>query len=185
MRSRASRCQCGRQAVWWDATHRSRVPRTITTHLGLARDLRGKVGVGQTRAGEDGQLLTTYQRIQTIDGGNARLNELRGVLSCGGVDGGAVDVHRLFGKQGRAAVNGRTHAAEYATKHSLAHGQLDTALCKKDFPIIDIKPLRGEPDKTVFVFANTEDFQVAFAEIIEEVKAKKESEAEQLVMDID
>lgn len=59
------------------------------------------------------------------------------------------------------------------------------ALCKKDFPIIDIKPLRGEPDKTVFVFANTEDFQVAFAEIIEEVKAKKESEAEQLVMDID
>lgn len=57
------------------------------------------------------------------------------------------------------------------------------ALCKKDFPIIDIKPLRGEPDKTVFVFANTEEFQVAFAEIIEEVKAKKE--AEQLVIDVD
>lgn len=59
------------------------------------------------------------------------------------------------------------------------------ALCKKDFPIIDIKPLRGEPDKTVFVFANTEEFQVAFAEIIEEVKAKKEAETEQLVADLD
>lgn len=59
------------------------------------------------------------------------------------------------------------------------------ALCKKNHPIIDIKPLRGEPDKTVFVFANTEEFQVAFAQIMEEIKAKKESMPEQLVMDLD
>ena len=57
------------------------------------------------------------------------------------------------------------------------------ALCKKNFPIIDIKPLRGEPDKTVFVFANTEDFQVAFTQIMEEIKEKKETE--QIVMDLD
>ena len=37
-------------------------------------------------------------------------------------------------------------------------------LCKKSFPIIDIKPLRGEPDKTVFVFENTEDFMDYFSE---------------------
>ena len=48
------------------------------------------------------------------------------------------------------------------------------ALCKKNFPIIDIKPLRGEPDKTVFVYANTEEFQKAFNEIMSEPKAKKE-----------
>ena len=48
------------------------------------------------------------------------------------------------------------------------------ALCKKNFPIIDIKPLRGEPDKTVFVYANTEEFQKAFDEIMSETKAKKE-----------
>ena len=59
------------------------------------------------------------------------------------------------------------------------------ALCKKDFPIIDIKPLRGEPDKTVFVFANTEEFQEAFVQIMEEIKVKKEAEPEQLVMDLD
>ena len=59
------------------------------------------------------------------------------------------------------------------------------ALCKKDFPIIDIKPLRGEPDKTVFVFANTEEFQEAFAQIMEEIKAKKEAEIEQPSMDLD
>lgn len=48
------------------------------------------------------------------------------------------------------------------------------ALCKKNFPIIDIKPLHGEPDKTVFVYANTEEFQKAFNEIMSETKAKKE-----------
>lgn len=50
------------------------------------------------------------------------------------------------------------------------------ALCKKNFPIIDIKPLRGEPDKTVFVFANTDDFKKAFDDILDEMKTKKESE---------
>ena len=59
------------------------------------------------------------------------------------------------------------------------------ALCKKGFPIIDIKPLRGEPDKTVFVFANTEEFQIAFTQIMDEIKAKKESEPEQIMMDLD
>ena len=61
------------------------------------------------------------------------------------------------------------------------------ALCKKNFPIIDIKPLRGEPDKTVFVFANTEEFQNAFAQIMDEIKTKKEAESEyvQLSFDID
>lgn len=49
------------------------------------------------------------------------------------------------------------------------------ALCKRGFYIIDIKPLRGEPDKTVFVFANTEEFQKAFTEIMDNMKAKKES----------
>jgi hypothetical protein len=53
------------------------------------------------------------------------------------------------------------------------------ALCKKGFPIIDIKPLRGEPEKSVFVFANSEEFQAAFTEIMDEIKAKKEAEVEQ------
>lgn len=52
------------------------------------------------------------------------------------------------------------------------------ALCKKGFHIIDIKPLRDDPDKTVFVFENTEDFQEAFAQIMDEIKAKKEAEQE-------
>lgn len=52
------------------------------------------------------------------------------------------------------------------------------SLCKKNFPIIDIKPLKDNPDKTVFVFANTEEFKAAFDAIMEENRLKKESEAE-------
>lgn len=63
------------------------------------------------------------------------------------------------------------------------------ALCKKGFPIIDIKPLRGEPDKTVFVFENTEDFQTAFSQIMDEIKskieAKKEADIEPISFDAD
>lgn len=58
-------------------------------------------------------------------------------------------------------------------------------LCKKSFPIIDIKPLRGEPDKTVFVFENTENFQEAFTQIMDELKEKKEVENEQPSIDLD
>ena len=61
--------------------------------------------------------------------------------------------------------------------------RLARALCKKNFPIIDIKPLRGEPEKTVFVFENTEAFQAAFAEMMEEAKAKKEAEAAQSIVE--
>lgn len=61
------------------------------------------------------------------------------------------------------------------------------ALCKKNFPIIDIKPLRGEPDKTVFVFENTESFQNALTAIIEEMKNKTEAknDLEHIKTDID
>ena len=65
------------------------------------------------------------------------------------------------------------------------------SLCKRGFYIIDIKPLRGEPDKTVFVFENTDEFQAAFAEVMDEIKAKNEakkivaSEDEQITFDID
>ena len=61
-------------------------------------------------------------------------------------------------------------------------------LCKQGFPIIDIKPLRGEPDKTVFVFANTDDFQKAFSGIMDEMKSKKDDAStveEKLVADLD
>lgn len=51
-------------------------------------------------------------------------------------------------------------------------------MCKNGFPIVDIKPYRDNPDKTVFVFDNTEEFQAALNEIMEEMKAKRDDEPE-------
>ena len=58
-------------------------------------------------------------------------------------------------------------------------------LLKMGFVVIDIKPNRENTDKSIFVFENTEEFQQALTQIMEEVKAKKETEAEQLSMDLD
>ena len=75
---------------------------------------------------------------------------------------------------------------ENKTSKLVFDARVARTLCKKGFHIVDIKPLRGEPDKTVFVFENTEDFKKAFSEIMEEVKAKKEKDTEEkLAADVD
>lgn len=58
-------------------------------------------------------------------------------------------------------------------------------LLKQGFVVIDIKPNRENTDKSIFVFENTEEFQQALAQIMDDIKAKKEVEYEQLSMDID
>lgn len=50
-------------------------------------------------------------------------------------------------------------------------------LLRMNIPIADIKSDRANPDKTVFVFKRTPEFEAAFAEInkgIAEAKAKSE-----------
>ena len=75
---------------------------------------------------------------------------------------------------------------ENKTSKLVFDARVARTLCKKGFHIVDVKPLRGEPDKTVFVFENTEDFKKAFSEIMEEMKAKKEKETEEkLAADVD
>lgn len=58
--------------------------------------------------------------------------------------------------------------------------------CHKNI-IIDVKPLRGSEEASIAVFANNENFQADFAQIMDEIKAKKEIdvESEQFTMDID
>lgn len=56
--------------------------------------------------------------------------------------------------------------------------------CHKNF-VVDTKPLRDGNGESIFCFDNNEAFQKDFADEIDEIKAKKEAEVEQLVMDID
>lgn len=75
---------------------------------------------------------------------------------------------------------------ENKTSKLVFDARVARTLCKKGIHIVDIKPLRGDPDKTVFVFENTEDFKKAFSEIMEEMKAKKEKDTEEkLAADVD
>lgn len=51
--------------------------------------------------------------------------------------------------------------------------------------IIDVKKARDTENQTIHVFANTESFQKDLDVVLSEMKAKKETESEQLVPDID
>ena len=51
-------------------------------------------------------------------------------------------------------------------------------LLKQGFVVTDIKPNRENTDKSIFIFENTEEFKQALAEIMDEIKAKKEADVE-------
>lgn len=53
--------------------------------------------------------------------------------------------------------------------------------------VIDVKPLRGSTEASIAVFANTESFQKDLTQVMDELKAKAEKEAEpdQVSFDID
>jgi translation initiation factor 1 (eIF-1/SUI1) len=55
-------------------------------------------------------------------------------------------------------------------------------LLKKGFVVIDIKPNKSNPDKSVFIFENTEEFKIALEEVTAEVKAKEEVKEEPVEM---
>lgn len=65
----------------------------------------------------------------------------------------------------------------------------DNCGCHKNL-VIDVKPYRNEngvlePDKSVIVFQNNEAFQNDLTQIIDEMKAKKDTDNEQLSIDLD
>lgn len=65
----------------------------------------------------------------------------------------------------------------------------DNCECHKNI-VVDVKPYRNEggeleSDRSVMVFQNNEAFQNDLTQIIDEIKAKKDSDGEQLAMDLD
>lgn len=66
----------------------------------------------------------------------------------------------------------------------------DGCECHKNI-VIDTKPYRNsetgvlEPDRSVMVFDNNEAFQNDLIQIIDEMKARKEADVEQLSMELD
>lgn len=52
------------------------------------------------------------------------------------------------------------------------------ALLKKGMRVIDCKPLRSDPTRTVLVFEDTPAFQEAFADVMAELKSHNETQGE-------
>ncbi|MPM66322.1 hypothetical protein SDC9_113229 [bioreactor metagenome] len=99
-------------------------------HPCLARNLRGEVSMRQAGAGEHRQFLSANQRVEPVDRGDTRLNELAGVISRGGVHGRTVDVQVLFRNQRRPFVDGLAHAVKDSAEHIGSNVQLN-ALAEK------------------------------------------------------
>ena len=57
-------------------------------------------------------------------------------------------------------------------------------LLKQGFVVTDIKPNRENTDKSIFIFENTDEFKSALTQVMDEIKAKKET-VESLEMDSD
>lgn len=51
-------------------------------------------------------------------------------------------------------------------------------LLKLGYFVIDIKPNKSNPDKSVFVFKNTVEFKFALEQVTAEIKAKDEAKQE-------
>ena len=69
-----------------------KVGSVVAQNLCLTRDLRGKLCMGKTGAGEDRQLLAADKGVQTVDRGNAGLDKFVRVIARGGVHRQTVNV---------------------------------------------------------------------------------------------
>ena len=86
-------------------------------YLGLTCDLSCQVSVRKTGSGEDRELLSSYQSVQSVDGGYSGLDELCGVVTGCRVHGKSVDIHHLFGDDIGTSVLGSSHTVEYSSQH--------------------------------------------------------------------
>ena len=68
------------------------------------------------------------------------------------------------------------------TSRLVCDARVARKLLKKNFVVIDIKPNKSNPDKSVFIFENTDEFKVALDEVTAEVKAKDELKKEPVEM---
>lgn len=51
-------------------------------------------------------------------------------------------------------------------------------LLKRNFVVIDIKPNKSNPDKSVFIFENTDAFKIALEEVMAEISSRDELKRE-------
>ena len=99
----------------------------LSSYGRLTGDLSRELRVGKTRSGENRQLLTSYEGVQTVDRGDTCLDKFLRIVACCRVHGGAVDVHTLLGNQRGTVVDGIAQTVENAGEHVGRYGKLHRA----------------------------------------------------------
>ena len=86
--------------------------------------MRRKVGVGQSRGRKDGQLLSSDKGVKSVDGRNAGLYKLVGILSCGRIHGAAVNIEAHLGNYLGTVINGIPQSVKHPSEHILRYSKL-------------------------------------------------------------
>ena len=92
----------------------------------------------KTRCGEDRQLLTTDQRVQTVDRGDTGLDELSRERTGCRVHRSTVDVKAFVRNDLGTAVDGTTQTVEDSAKHVLRHAQFHLTSGKADLGLFQV-----------------------------------------------
>ena len=87
--------------------------------LRLSRDLCREVGVRKTGSGENRQLLSADQCVQSVNGGDAGLNELGRILAGRRIHRQTVDVASLLRKDLRTVVDRTSQTVKDTAQHVL------------------------------------------------------------------
>jgi hypothetical protein len=81
--------------------------------------------VRQTSGREQRDLLATSDRVHDVNGRDARLDHLLGVVTARRVDGLALNIQVLLGHDSGGAVDGLAGAVESSAQHLLRDGHLE------------------------------------------------------------
>ena len=93
----------------------------------------------QSGSGENGQLLAADHGVHAVDGADAGLDELVGIVARIGIHGQSVHVDVFLGDDGRAAVDGIAAAVEDAAEHVFGDGQLQRFAEEGDGSRVDVE----------------------------------------------
>ncbi|KAI6761576.1 hypothetical protein HG531_002129 [Fusarium graminearum] len=100
----------------------------------LSTNLGGDFVVRQTGGREDGNLLSSSNRVHGVDGRNTGRDHFLGKpYSRVGVDGRTVDVEVVLGQHLRTLINSTTRSIKDTTKHVLGHANLQALAGELDF----------------------------------------------------
>jgi len=81
--------------------------------------------VWEAGGGEDGDFLTTGDRVHDVNGGDSGLDHGLGIIAGGGVDGLSVNVQVGLGQYLGTGVNDFTGAVEGSPQHLLGHAHFE------------------------------------------------------------